>query len=195
MAEQFDKSSGDPVGAKDLTWSYASFLTAAAARSKVRSPNFGWLNTAPKLPDSCEATSAEGAYISATPTFPSSQSPGGDETIPSSIPEPTPTVCFHRVTFNAYVKTNFGDGIKVVGSISELGEWDAEDGRPLSADAYTDESPLWRATISVPAGGSFEYKFIKVVEGVVNFEEGGNREYAAEEECSSTGETGGDWQT
>lgn len=195
MAEQFDKASGSPVGARDLTWSYAAFLTAAAARERVHSPNFGWLNAAPKIPDSCAPTSANGAYISATPTFAASQPPGGSESITSSVPEPTPTVCFHRLTFNALVRTTFGDGIKVGGSIDELGNWDPDDGRPLSADQYTDANPLWRATISVPAGESFEYKFIKVVDGEVTWEEGGNREYSAPGECSSTGETGGNWQT
>ncbi|KAI8142072.1 glucoamylase [Fennellomyces sp. T-0311] len=31
MSEQIDKDSGEQVGAKDLTWSYAAFITAAAA--------------------------------------------------------------------------------------------------------------------------------------------------------------------
>lgn len=35
-SEQFDKDTGVQRGAKDLTWSYASILTAAIARSKVR---------------------------------------------------------------------------------------------------------------------------------------------------------------
>ena len=33
LAEQFNKSTGLPVSAADLTWSYASVLTAAAARA------------------------------------------------------------------------------------------------------------------------------------------------------------------
>jgi len=35
-AEEFDKTSGVPRGAKDLTWSYASILTASFARSKLK---------------------------------------------------------------------------------------------------------------------------------------------------------------
>lgn len=194
MAEQFHKSSGDPVGARELTWSYAAFLTAAAARDRVHSPHFGWLSSPPSLPGSCAATTAEGAYISATPTFPESQTPGGDESITSSVPEPTPTVCLHRVTFTAYVRTQWGDNVKVVGNIPELGNWNPEQGRPLSADGYTDSNPQWRATISVPAGKTFEYKFVKVTDGSVTWENGGNRGYKANGECSSTGQTGGNWQ-
>ncbi|KAF3912754.1 Glucoamylase [Dactylellina cionopaga] len=33
--EEFDREDGRPVGAKDLTWSYASFITAGAARARV----------------------------------------------------------------------------------------------------------------------------------------------------------------
>ncbi|KAK6341442.1 glycoside hydrolase 15 protein [Orbilia brochopaga] len=40
--EEFDRESGAGVGAKDLTWSYASFLTAGAARARA-SGDAGWL--------------------------------------------------------------------------------------------------------------------------------------------------------
>lgn len=40
LSEQFDKSTGAPLSAADLTWSYASFLTAANARGGHTPP--GW---------------------------------------------------------------------------------------------------------------------------------------------------------
>lgn len=196
LPEQFSKSDGTPLGARDLTWSYSAFLTAAAARSQAHSPQFGWLATTPKLPSSCSALTADGAYVSASAvSFPASQTPGGTETITSSAPEPTSTVCLHRVTFNAVVATVWGDSIKVVGSISELGSWNPANAKPLSADAYTDSNPLWKATISVPAGSSFTYKFIKVNDaGAVTWESDPNRSYSASTQCSSTGTAGGNWQ-
>jgi glucoamylase len=36
LAEQFDKGTGQPLSAADLTWSYASVLTAAASRGGVK---------------------------------------------------------------------------------------------------------------------------------------------------------------
>ena len=41
LAEQFNKSTGVPVSAADLTWSYASVLTAAAARAGSNNASWG----------------------------------------------------------------------------------------------------------------------------------------------------------
>ncbi|KAJ6263083.1 Glucoamylase [Drechslerella dactyloides] len=46
--EEFDRESGAGVGAKDLTWSYASFLTAGAARARA-SGDAGWLTKVANL--------------------------------------------------------------------------------------------------------------------------------------------------
>lgn len=194
MPEQFSKDDGSPLGARDLTWSYAALLTASAARSRIRTPTSGWLASPPSIPPSCTASSHQGAYISATPTFPQRQTPGGSESLTSDIPEPTPTVCLHRVTFNVRVQTGWGDDVKVLGSIPELGSWNQADASPLSADAYTEQDPLWRGTISVPAGVEFLYRFVKVTGGRVTEECGQVRSYAASGGCGSNGETSGQWQ-
>ncbi|KAF2437500.1 carbohydrate-binding module family 20 protein [Karstenula rhodostoma CBS 690.94] len=41
LAEQFDKSSGSPLSAVDLTWSYAAFLTATDRRAGTVGPTWG----------------------------------------------------------------------------------------------------------------------------------------------------------
>ena len=41
LSEQYDKSTGAPLSAVDLTWSYASVLTAGASRSGVVSASWG----------------------------------------------------------------------------------------------------------------------------------------------------------
>ncbi|KAF3916431.1 Glucoamylase [Orbilia brochopaga] len=46
--EEFDRESGVGVGAKDLTWSYASFLTAGAARARA-SGDAGWMTRVANL--------------------------------------------------------------------------------------------------------------------------------------------------
>lgn len=51
LAEQYDKNSGSPVSAVDLTWSYASALTAFDARAGKSSPSWGAKGAS--LPSSC----------------------------------------------------------------------------------------------------------------------------------------------
>ena len=41
LAEQFDRNSGSPLSAVDLTWSYASALTAFAARKGISPASWG----------------------------------------------------------------------------------------------------------------------------------------------------------
>lgn len=41
LSEQFDKKNGSPLSAVDLTWSYASALTAFAAREGIVPPSWG----------------------------------------------------------------------------------------------------------------------------------------------------------
>jgi hypothetical protein len=41
LSEQYDKSTGAPVSAVDLTWSYASVLTAGASRAGVEPASWG----------------------------------------------------------------------------------------------------------------------------------------------------------
>jgi glucoamylase len=41
LAEQYDRATGTPVSARDLTWSYASALTVFAARKKAFPPSWG----------------------------------------------------------------------------------------------------------------------------------------------------------
>ena len=199
LAEQYDKFTGAPLSARDLTWSYAAFLTAAAARAKVRSDTFGWWSGAgaPSLPDTCSATAVLGAYISATATtWPTAIVPGGgDETVTSTIAEPSPTTCFVSVTFDVLVTTIFGETIKVVGSVPELGNWNPNNGIPLSAGAYTQDNPLWSVTFSMTPGQTFEYKFVNVAEdGSVRWERDPNRRDTLPSGCGDRITLGGSWQ-
>ncbi|KAJ2901455.1 glycoside hydrolase family 15 protein [Zalerion maritima] len=197
MAEQYDKSTGDPLSAADLTWSYASFLTAAAARAKTQSSTFGWAVGAPSLPDTCLTTSVDGAYITATATtFPTSMVPGGgDETITTTAPEPTTTSCYVSTTFDVLIETVWGETIKVVGSIDALGNWDTGSAIPLSASDYTDSNPLWSLTMSMTPSTSFEFKYIKVAEdGSVTWEADPNRSYTLPSDCGDTATISGSWQ-
>lgn len=62
LAEQFDKGTGQPLSAADLTWSYASVLTAAASRAGVKPASWGAEGLA--VPSKCVAY--PGPVITAT---------------------------------------------------------------------------------------------------------------------------------
>ncbi|EJF63956.1 glycoside hydrolase [Dichomitus squalens LYAD-421 SS1] len=61
------------------------------------------------------------------------------------------------VNFAENATTTFGENIFVVGSISQLGNWDPASAIALSSASY----PVWTASVSIPAGTSFEFKFIR----------------------------------
>ncbi|KAF2108017.1 carbohydrate-binding module family 20 protein [Lophiotrema nucula] len=99
------------------------------------------------------------------------------------------------VTFTEKVTTQVGQTIKIAGSISELGNWDTSVAPALDASKYTAANPVWTTTISLPAGSSFEYKFIKVESGgQISWESGDNRKYTVGTGCESAASVGTEWK-
>ncbi|KAI5466885.1 putative glucoamylase GMY1 [Mariannaea sp. PMI_226] len=208
LAEQFSKTNGTPLSARDLTWSYAAFLTAAARRAGIIPPS--WAASSPSVPGACSATSIAGSYTSATATsFPTSQTPisgtvTGTVTVPSSTTtktssSSTSTSCAAAatvsVTFSELVKTAFGDTIKIVGSIDALGNWDTTKAIALSASDYTSSNPLWKVTIPLKAGQSFQYKFINIkADGTLSWESDPNRSYTVPSSCTTTASVDSSWR-
>ncbi len=79
-----------------------------------------------------------------------------------------------EVSVNA--TTWLGQEVHLIGSIGELGSWNAANAPKLSADDY----PVWRGTVELPAGTAFEYKYVKVApDGALEWESGGNRTFTA----------------
>ncbi|MFF1794246.1 carbohydrate-binding module family 20 domain-containing protein [Kitasatospora sp. NPDC058263] len=65
-----------------------------------------------------------------------------------------------------------GQNIFVVGGTAALGGWDPARALPLSSAAY----PVWKLDVTMPAGTSFEYKYVrKDASGAVTWESGANR--------------------
>lgn len=92
MAEQFDRNDGRPHSARDLTWSYAAFLTAAARRKGTVPAS--WVGESNKVPGSCSGQAVIGNYQTATETnFPASQTPQTTWTTASTTRRPAPTGC------------------------------------------------------------------------------------------------------
>ena len=65
LAEQFGRDNGAPLSAVDLTWSYASFLTATDRRNGAVPPSWGE-SAGNQVPTTCSGDSATGTY--ATPS-------------------------------------------------------------------------------------------------------------------------------
>ncbi|MFD0593782.1 carbohydrate-binding module family 20 domain-containing protein [Catellatospora coxensis] len=96
-------------------------------------------------------------------------------TVPSGTPSPTPsgTACTSvAVTFESNTTTTTGQNVFIAGSIAQLGSWNTANAVAMSGTAY----PVWRATVNLPAGAAFEYKYIKKdASGTVTWESIANR--------------------
>ncbi|KAI0412087.1 family 15 glycosyl hydrolase [Xylaria grammica] len=211
LAEQYDRNNGSPLSARDLTWSYASFLTAAARRAGVVPA--GWAGTNPaatSVPGTCFATSQAGSYTTATVTaFPTGQTPSGNQTTTNTFTTPTattsrastttgscPQVSAVSVSFTVKKVTTYGQTVKIVGNVDKLGNWDTSKAVALSASQYTSSNPVWSGSISLSTGQAIQYKYIVVnTDGSVTWEADPNRAYSvAASGCESTATKTDVWQ-
>lgn len=88
-------------------------------------------------------------------------------------------ICTGNVTtsFEAASPTTYGQNILLLGSIPELGSWDPSDailmtGHYNGAHAW----PTFTTSVEIPAGTSFEYKYIfQNTSGAETWESGANR--------------------
>ncbi|KKA18333.1 Glucan 1,4-alpha-glucosidase [Rasamsonia emersonii CBS 393.64] len=209
LSEQYSKTDGTQESARDLTWSYAALLTANMRRNSIVPAAWGE-TAASSVPATCVSTSATGIYSTATDTaWPSTLTAAtttatattttttttsktttstGTSTISttsSSSSCTTPTSV--AVTFKLTATTYYGENIKMSGSIPQLGDWDTDDAVALSAANYTSTDPLWFVTINLPAGESFEYKYIRIEsDGTIEWESDPNRSYTVPAACGET---------
>jgi glucoamylase len=144
LAEQFNRDTGVPLSAVDLTWSYAAFVTMSQRRAGQYPASWGTRNAAAP-PATCAATSAQGVY---TPAL-----AAGAPNVTSS--------CQINVVFNVNASTYFGENIYVIGNTDDLGAWDIANSLPLGAGGYTSERPLWSASAYLNAGESVSYKYVR----------------------------------
>ncbi|WP_406292554.1 carbohydrate-binding module family 20 domain-containing protein [Streptomyces sp. NBC_00624] len=75
-------------------------------------------------------------------------------------------------SFGVNATTQLGQNIYVVGNQSALGNWNTGSALKLDPATY----PVWKLDVSMPAGTSFEYKYIRTdASGAVTWESGANR--------------------
>jgi len=144
LAEQFDKVTGLPVSADDLTWSYASFVTMSQRRSGQFPASWG-SSAATSLPKTCAGTSTPGTYAPAT-----------------AAGAPNSTVsCTVSVLFDVNATTYYGENVYLIGNISDLGSWDIDNAQPMNPGNYTSERPLWYADVQLPGDVTIDYKYVR----------------------------------
>lgn len=209
LSEQFDKSTGTPLSAYDLTWSYAAFLSAANRRAGVVPSSWG-ASSGDTVPGTCSATSVVGSYSTATSTsFPTSQTPqSGYSTTTASVTTTkttttttgTSTACATAtsvlVTFDELATTTYGETVKIVGNTAALGSWDTDDAVALDASSYTSSNPLWTVSIKLTPGAVVEYKYIKVgSSGSVTWEADPNHTITVPASCSTASTVSNTWQS
>ncbi|KFZ08780.1 hypothetical protein V502_09155 [Pseudogymnoascus sp. VKM F-4520 (FW-2644)] len=211
LAEQYSRSTGAPLSAVDLTWSYAALLTVAARRAGVVPASWGE-SGASSVPSSCSTSSVSGTYSTASvSTFPANQTPvsgvvattasgsTGTTTTGGSTPTTTASSCTLAtsvaVTFDEIVTTIYGQTIKIVGSDTILGSWNTGSGTSLSASGYTTSNHLWTGTISFPPGEVIQYKYINVAaDGTVTWEANPNHTYTVPATCATAVTVSNTWQ-
>lgn len=191
LSEQFDKTSGVPLSARDLTWSYAALLTANLRRNAVVPEP--WAADMSSVPAVCSATSAQGTYIPAsTTTWPATLTTGTPVSV-TALPIPT-CGSYVAVTFEEIATTVVGETVYLTGSSTELGSWDTRIAVALSAKNYTTSNNLWYVTVSLPASTQFEYKFIrKESDDTIQWESDPNRTYIVPD-CAFTDVVSTTWK-
>ncbi|KAK1447816.1 glycosyl hydrolase family 15 [Colletotrichum melonis] len=144
LAEQFNKTTGSPTSARDLTWSYAAFITMAERRAGQYPPS--WVpEAASEVPATCAASTTTGVYVPATA---------------AGAPDVTGS-CTVPVTFLVNATTYYGEGLSLLGNIAELGVWNVDNGQPMSASGYTAERPLWSVDVELPGGSNVSYVYVR----------------------------------
>lgn len=120
LAEQFDRATGTPLSAIDLTWSYASFVTMAQRKAGQYPASWGSRN-AVAVPARCVGTTVKGVYGPATA---------------AGAPNATSS-CTVTVLFEVNATTYYGENIYLVGNTTDLGAWDLSNSQPLNPDNYS----------------------------------------------------------
>lgn len=144
LDEQYNRDTGVPLSADDLTWSYAAFLSMAERRAGQYPPTWETRRAA-SPPSTCAGTSTPGVYAPATA---------------AGAPNVT-NECQVQVNFNVLASTYFGENIYVLGSDDNLGNYNVANAYPLGAGKYTSEKPLWDGTAFLTAGKTVTYQYVR----------------------------------
>ncbi|WP_150275282.1 alpha-amylase family glycosyl hydrolase [Paenibacillus tepidiphilus] len=88
--------------------------------------------------------------------------------------------------------TTLGSNVYLTGNVAELGSWTPATAVGPLYNVVEAAYPTWYFDVSVPAGASLQFKFLKVAGSTVTWEGGNNHTYTAP--ASGVGEVTVDWQ-
>lgn len=98
---------------------------------------------------------------SETSDYSSPTMPEGRQAHGHTSPRPNVTCNNVDVVFQVMAPTMCGEAIYVVGDHPKIGSWSPDKAIRLAAGEYTEDNPVWKGAISLPAGADVQYKFIK----------------------------------
>ncbi|KAK4615785.1 Alpha-amylase A type-3 [Fulvia fulva] len=168
----------DPCVSSNVRTSINAAQILAATTSRLTTSTGSTLST---------ATSSLLAATSTSTTEPKASAAA------AGSPQP---ICNIAVTFNASVPS-WALTIRVVGSIPQLGSWSPAQGVTLTSSGSTTSGAVRSAIVNIPAGTTFQYKFVSVgSDGYVTWEKDPNRSFAVTSDCGrSTAVVSGSWQS
>lgn len=200
FSEQFVEAEGFGadfgVGARDFSWSYAAFLTAAARRDFVNPPGWAHKNST-TVPDVCSTVSIKGSYPEPPKIkFPPNQRPRTPATTPDTSvlveQEPwkqkCPEVTSVKVTFNLRAEQYYWKFmIRIVGNLDKLGTWNVDKAPQLDGMPYTSSDPIWVYQMDLKPGTFVEYHYVdgyrRNSNALETWEKGPNRTYTVPDNC------------
>lgn len=157
LDEQINKTTGEPLSAIALTWSYAAFVTAVERRDGNFPPSWGAASEAANnVSDMCV-----GGQYNATTQYAAAQGAGA---------QAINTTCETEVVFALLYETGPGENTYIVGNTSIFGNTlDNTDDviAVLRSNNNTADNPIWFTPAWVPAGVPIEYKYV-VLNGTDN---------------------------
>ncbi|KAK3680732.1 glycoside hydrolase family 15 protein, partial [Podospora appendiculata] len=200
LPEQFDRNTGVPLSASDLTWSYAALLSAKARRAGIV-PSSWNAAAGNSVPGTCLATSVVGSYVSATAvSFPASQTPSGSSATVTATATATGTGSATTTAAATATPTGCASDhqvlvtFSIVGDNSAIGAWNTAGAVALSASQYTTANPIWTVTISLPAGTTIAYKYIVVnTDSSIKWETDPNNAFTVPSTCATTATKADSW--
>ena len=144
LSEQFNRDTGVPLSAVDLTWSYASFVTMAQRRAGQYPESWDTRDITPP-PATCAGTSTPGVYAPAT------EAGAPNQTVSCTVP----------VLFEVNATTYYGENVYLVGNVTDLGAWDINNAQPMNPGNYSSSRPLWYGSTFLPAGQTISYVYVR----------------------------------
>lgn len=153
LNEQINKTSGEPLSAIALTWSYAAFVTAAERRDGQFPPSWGANSV--QANQKINGTCPFGAYNATTQYTPASAAGAPNITKP----------CETLVTFQLIYQTGNGENTYIVGNTSLFGN-SLNSTSPnntiavLRTNNVTAAEPKWFEPAWLPAGVPVAYKYL-----------------------------------